>query len=361
MPDARVQAAIANWAPRFTAQGVDASEFQRVTAAVERWDQWLDAWCASGDAHAAQAAEAAGRGHGRTAGESYLRAALSYHFAKFVWTLDPAKNRAATERAKACIYAAHRHLDPSAERVEAPLGGATLAANLRRPPGVAHPPLVVLIPGLDSTKEEFFSWEQVFLDRGMATLSLDGPGQGETGFSTHIRPDYEVAVAAALDALAGRADLDLGRVGAVGVSMGGYYAPRAAAFEPRLRAVAAVGGPYSFGAVWDQLPGLTRETFTHHSGAASEAEARERAMQLDLGPVLPRLDKPLLVVFGKLDRLIPWQHAEQVAAEAPRAELVMYPEGNHVCNNIPYKYRPRVADWMGDQLAALGPALSAYR
>ena len=66
--------------------------------------------------------------------------------------------------------------------------------------------------------------------------------------------------------------------------------------------------------------------------------------------MLPHVAQPLLVVFGRLDRLIPYQHAERVAAEAPNAELVLYPDGNHVCNNIPYKYRPLVADWMGAQL-----------
>ena len=77
------------------------------------------------------------------------------------------------------------------------MDGGVVAANLRRPPalGAAAVPLVILIPGLDSTKEEFFLWESVFLERGMATLSLDGPGQGETGFRMDIRPDYEVAVA----------------------------------------------------------------------------------------------------------------------------------------------------------------------
>jgi 2,6-dihydroxypseudooxynicotine hydrolase len=62
----------------------------------------------------------------------------------------------------------------------------------------------------------------------------------------------------------------------------------------------------------------------------------------------------MLVVFGKLDRLIPYQHAEWVAAEAPNARLVMYENGNHVCNNIPYKYRPLVADWIRETLANVG-------
>src|SRR4029077_8860410 len=100
------------------------------------------------------------------------------------------------------LSAAHELLDPTAERVEAPLDGGRVVGNLRRPGGVDKAPLVVLIPGLDSTKEEFFHWEDVFLARGMATLSLDGPGQGETGFALDIRPDYEAAVGGLLDAVA---------------------------------------------------------------------------------------------------------------------------------------------------------------
>lgn len=348
--DARVQSAIANWAPRFVTQGVDYNDFARTTSRVGTWAEWLDAWCETADMHIGLAQDAERRGRALTAGEAYVRAALCYHFAKFVWVLDMIRHRAATEKAIAALYAAHRLLDPSAERVEIPFDGSRLVGNLRRPPGATRSPLVLLLPGLDSAKEEFFHWECVFLARGMATFSLDGPGQGETGFLMPIRHDYEVAVSAALDALATRPDLDLDRVGAAGVSLGGYYAPRAAAFEPRLRAVAAIGGPYNWGALWDDLPPLTREAFTQYSGARDEADARARALRMDLQGVMPRVQQPLLVVSGKLDRLIPWQHPERIAAEAPRAELVLYPEGNHVCNNVPYKYRPQVADWMRDML-----------
>ncbi len=354
MPDARVQAAIDNWAPRFVAQGVDYNEFVRTTSQLERWEDWLDVWVAAGDVHTTLAMEAERRGHIVTAGEAYVRAALCYHFAKFVWMLDLQRHRAAADRAVASLYAAHRCLDPSAERIEASFDGARLFANLRRPGAPQAPPLVILLPGLDSTKEEFFYWEEIFLKRGMATLSLDGPGQGETGYRTHIRPDYEVAVGAALDALSSRNDLDLQRVGAVGVSLGGYYAPRAAAFEPRLKAVVAIGGPYDFGDCWPRLPAITREAFQHHSGSSNDSEAEQRAHELNLSLVLSRVTQPMLVVFGKQDRLIPWEHAERVAAEAPNAELVIYPDGNHVCNNIPYKYRPLVGDWIRDRLAGVG-------
>jgi dipeptidyl aminopeptidase/acylaminoacyl peptidase len=340
VPDPRIQAAVANWAPRFLAQGVDPNDFARVTAPLDRWEQWLDAWVANGDLHAALARDAERARRRLTAGRAWVHAALQRH-------------RQAADRAVAALRRAHAMLDPTAERLAVPFEGTTMVATLRRPPG-GRPPLVLLLPGLDSTKEEFFNWEEEFLQRGMATLSLDGPGQGETGYATHIRPDYEVAVSAALDHLDGRDDLDLDRVGAVGVSLGGYYAPRAAAFEPRVRAAVAIGGPYNFGDCWRGLPALTRETFLHHSGAADDAAGERAAGALDLGPVLPRLRQPLLVIFGRLDRLIPSTHAERVAAEAPNAELVMYPDGNHVCNNLPYRSRPLAADWIGERLADVG-------
>jgi 2,6-dihydroxypseudooxynicotine hydrolase len=354
VPDERVQAAINNWAPRFTSQGVDYNDFVRTTSKVERWEQWLDAWCATGDMHAELARAAEEKRRLLTAGEAWVRAALSYHFAKFVWMLDMAKYRAAADNAVASLYRAHRHLDPTAERIEVPLEGKTIVGNLRRPHLEGRFPLVLLLPGLDSTKEEFFYWELEFLKRGLATFSLDGPGQGESGYSTHIRHDYEAAVSALLDALQKRNDVDLKRVGAVGVSLGGYYAPRAAAFEPRIKAVVPIGGPYNFGDCWERLPSLTRETYQHHSGTNDETSAREHAYTLDLAPVLSRVKQPMLVVFGKLDRLIPWQHAEMVTAGAPNATLVMYEDGNHVCNNLPFKYRPLVGDWMAETLRDVG-------
>jgi 2,6-dihydroxypseudooxynicotine hydrolase len=328
---------------------VDFNDFLRTTATIERWEDWLDAWSVTGDVHRRLAEQAEADGNTRTAGEAYVRAALCYHFGKFVWLVDLERHREATERAIACTYAAHRHLDPAAERVELPFDGATLVGNLRRPPGREAAPLVLLLPGLDSTKEEFFNWEEVFLARGLGTFSFDGPGQGESGFRTHIRPDYEAAVTAALDALAWD-----GPVGACGVSLGGYYAPRAAAGEPRLRAVAGISGAFNFGECWAGLPPLTREAFTHHSGAGDEEDARSKALELDLAPVIAELDRPALMVTGKLDRIIPWEQTKRIADEAPKGQFVLYEEGNHVCNNIPYKYRPLVADWLAKELGGVG-------
>ena len=350
MPDAEITSAVANWGPRFTAQGVDPGDFARVTGPLEHWADWLDAWCANGDLHTTLAREAQGAGHSLTAGQAWVRAALSYHFAKFVWMLDETRHRSAADRAVAAMGQAHQLLDPTAERVELDFDGATMVGNLRRPPGAARPPLVLLIAGLDSTKEEFFAVENIFLERGMATFSLDGPGQGETGYALGIRPDFEAPVAAALDVLCNRRDLDGNRVGMLGVSLGGYYASRAAAFEPRIRAVVISGGPYDYGALIKDRAPHSFATFARGSRTTTKEETYEFAARLTLEGVLGRLTQPMIVVFGKRDRLVPWQQAARVAQEAPHADLWLFEEGNHVCMNMTYRWRPQAADWLAERL-----------
>ena len=349
-PDHRVADAIAHWAPRFITNGVDYNDFVRVTRSVATWEEWLPAWVENARAHAERAREAESRGRTVTAGEAWNHAALSYHFAKFVWMLDMERYEEATRLAVEALRNAHRHLDPTAERIEIPFeGGARLVGNLRRPADDAAP-LVLLFPGLDSTKEEFFGWENVFLARGLATFSLDGPGQGETGLSLPIYPNYEVAATAAIDALSSRDDVDLDRVGAAGVSLGGYYAPRAAAYEKRVKAVVGISGPFDFAANWDGMPEQTRETVCHHTGARSMEEGREKAGELNLYDAARLIDQPFLAITGRHDRLIPWEQTQRQADEAPRGEFVLYEDGNHVCNNIPYTYRPLVADWLHEKL-----------
>ncbi len=351
MTDERVEAAIKNWAPRFTSQGVDYNDFFRTTARVQKWDDWCREWCVTGDVHVELAQKAEAKNQRLSAGEAYIAAALCYHFGRFVFQDFHNEYMSAANKSVEAFAKGLKLLDPTGERMEIPFDGATMVGTLRRPANADKPPLVLLLPGLDSTKEEFFYWENVFLQRGLATFSLDGPGQGECGYNSHIRADYEAAVSTALDTLTKRNDIDANRIGLAGVSLGGYYAPRAAAYEPRIKAAVGNCGPWNFGECWEGLPGLTRAAFKYHSGATSDEDAKVRALKLSLDGAAQKIKQPLLVIHGKLDRLIPWQQAHKIVdAVGKNAELAMFEDGNHVCNNIPYKYRPLTADWLKEKL-----------
>jgi pimeloyl-ACP methyl ester carboxylesterase len=350
MPDADVQAALAHWGPRMIQNGVDYNDLMTTMSRIDTWDQWLPEWNRTADVQASFAQEADESGHALTAGQAWRRASVNRHFGKFVWMVDLDLAEAAMYRSVEETRTALARLDPTAERLEVPLADGVAYANLRRPAGIERPPYVVVIPGLDSTKEEFFYFEQSFLDRGMATISLDGPGQGETGLKIPITPEFEVALSPLLDLLAGRADLDHDRIGVVGVSLGGYYAPRAVAFEPRVKALVGISGPFCFGDMWDDLPPMTRQTFVVKSGATDDADGHRIASSLDLAGVCGRIEVPALYITGKLDRLIPWAQTERQAKETPRGEFVCFPEGNHGVSNLPSRARPVIADWMGDHL-----------
>ncbi|MBM2614470.1 alpha/beta fold hydrolase [Actinoplanes sp. LDG1-06] len=352
MPDSAIETALAHWGPRLIQNGVDYNDLMATVARTDSWDDWLPQWNRTADEQAEFAREADATGHTLTAGQAWRRASVNRHFGKFVWMVDLDLAAEATHRSVQETITALARLDPSAERLEVPLGEGRAFANLRRPPGAERPPYVVVIPGLDSTKEEFFYFEQSFLDRGLATVSLDGPGQGETGLVLPIRPDYEVALTPLLDLLAARTDLDHDRIGVAGVSLGGYYAPRAVAHEPRVAAVAGISGPFRFGDMWDDLPPMTRQTFTVKSGARDEEEGRRIALTLDLTGVCRQISVPALYITGKLDRLIPWQQTQRQADETPKGTFVNFPTGNHGVSNLPSKARPMIADWMADQLAA---------
>jgi 2,6-dihydroxypseudooxynicotine hydrolase len=352
--DERVQSAIDNWAPRFIANGVDLNDFQRVTRRTERWDDWCREWSACAAVHERLGEEAEAERHYHSAGQHYFQAAIAYHFGKFLFVHRPDELRAAHDRAVRAYQRALPWFDWSGEPVAIPYeGGTTLRGILRKPWHALRPPIVVLVPGLDSVKEELHAYGDDFLRRGMAVLALDGPGQGEMEFTLPMRFDYEVPVAYAIDYLETRGDVDAGRVGLMGVSLGGYYAPRAAAFEPRLKAAIAIAGFYSIVDSFDRTPALTQQAFTYRLKVPDRSIALERLARFDLGGVLERIRCPLLVIMGRQDRLVPPHDAERVAQEAgDTATLWMFEDGNHVCNNIPYRYRPQQADWMQGRLYA---------
>ncbi|MGH7001953.1 MAG: alpha/beta hydrolase family protein, partial [Stellaceae bacterium] len=351
--DPRVASAIAHWAPRFVANGVTLSDFQEVTASIGSWDEWCAKWSARADIHAALGREALSRRQFVSAAEHLSRAAVTYHFAKFLFVDDVPQMKAAHRKAVECHKLALPHLDPPGEYLRIPFQGKGLFGVLRKPVGFSHPPVVVMAMGLDSAKEDMLAYQATFLARGMATLSFDGPGQGEAEYDFPIRGDYEVAVKAVLDWLETRRDVDTARIGLWGVSLGGYYAPRACAFEKRIKACIALAGPYDWLGIWDKLPNLTRAAFRVRSHAHDEIAAKQNAATLSLEGVAHRIECPIFIVSGRLDRIVPPEEAERLAAEVKGpCELLIIPDGNHVANNRPYRYRPQTADWMAERLGA---------
>jgi len=132
MPDAKVQAATSNWAPRFMAQGVDYNDFVRTTARIDIWDDWCREWCATGDQHAGLVAQSLSAGRLVSAGEAYLAAALCYHFGKFLFQDHPAEYWDASRKAVSAFGQGLRLLDLSAERVEIPFAGGTMVGLARK-------------------------------------------------------------------------------------------------------------------------------------------------------------------------------------------------------------------------------------
>jgi 2,6-dihydroxypseudooxynicotine hydrolase len=353
-PDKRVAAATAHWADRFIANGTSYSDFQATMARIGRWDDWCREWGRTAQ-HYEQLAERADQaGKTVTAGQAWRRAALCWHWGKFVFTDHPEEQRAAHERTVECFRKGAATLSPPAQPVQVPYAGTTLAAYLRVPPEKTRPPVVIMIPGLDSVKEELQATAQYLLDRGLAVIAIDGPGQGEAEYDLPIEPRYERVATAVVDFLQQRHEVSPDRVGVFGVSLGGYYAARSAAHEPRLRAAVALAGPYRWDLDWDALPPQTRATFQKRSGAGSEAEARKLAGALTLEHAAGLIGCPLLVAHGGRDRLIPPYHAERLAREAPAAELMLDPDGTHGLTNHAFESRSAMADWLAEHHAEPG-------
>jgi len=349
--DKRVEIAIHNWAPRFVSAGVPLADFEEVTAGITRWDEWCAAWSQRGADHEALGREALGQGYKLSAAGHYTRAALCYHFGKFMFVHDVPQMRRAHEKVVECRGIALPMQDPPGERVAIPYQGRTLYGILRKPAGAGKPPVVIMCAGLDSTKEEFDVYEDICLARGLATLAFDGPGQGEAEYELPIRGDFEVAVKAVVDCMETRSDIDAARIAVMGVSLGGYYAPRAAAFEKRLKACVSLSGPYSWLEIFEGRNELSREAFRVRSHCKTMDEAREVAKTLTLKGVAQNIKCPIYIVAGEHDHLTPPENAKRIAAEVGGpCELNVVLGGNHVANNRRYAYQTQAADWLAQQL-----------
>ncbi|NBE50958.1 alpha/beta hydrolase family protein [Streptomyces boluensis] len=315
--------AAAQWT-RATGAGVDPHEYRRVTDALDSVADWGPSFVRTGRGHIQRARDARSA---RSQGEHLLMAARWFHLA----TLAPyaAADRAAAEADQA-LGRALAALEPGARRVR----GEGFTGWLRGPSDA--PGTVIVVPGLDSAKEEFLDVTSALLARGLAVFAMDGPGQGVLAATTTFVPEYERVVGRVVDALA------VPRVGLVGLSLGGWFAARAAALEPRVAAVATVSGPFRLD--WDQLPPPVREIMARRAGGADAA--RQFARHVDLTDLAPRIAAPLLVVDGGQDVIPGVTDGEPLARLAPHGTYLSVPHGDHLLGNARPDWLPHLGDHM---------------
>ncbi len=340
--------------PRMIANGLDIGEIEETLEGIKTTDEWLPTWGRVGEKHAGFAEEALAADHRLTAGETFRRASLCYHYGQFLSFEANDEKRGAQER-KIDLYSRSLPLgDPPIERVAIPFEGIELPAYLRLPRTDGKHPCAIFIEGTDSSKEETYNIGNEFLKRGMATLAFDGPGQGETWYVMKMRPDYERAAEAVIDFLTSRPEVDASRIGVVGRSFGGHLAPRAAAHDSRLRACVSMGGYFDTTFYnWDEP--LRRIRFQFICGAENLEETQAVAEQFTLSGRAEKIRCPVLVVYGEEDGTVPKEQAEMIVEGCSgEAALLSLPLGNHVCHNLARYVYPYVSDWMADRLGTGG-------
>lgn len=331
---------------RFLAEGVHYRDLLDIRAKVEDLPQWAPVWSEYAAAAEARAEQALARRCTVTAGTELARASLYYFFAQFLLWHDPATKRTAYAHCARTFRRAAPHLDPPLEPVTIPFKGIALPAYLRRPRGASRPPCVILLGGLDTTKEEQLVISTLCAQRGLATLAFDGPGQGETYDALKLAPDFDQSIYAVLDFIDRRQDIDPGRVGIIGRSLGGHYAPKSAALDRRIKAATAWGAMYHL-RNWATMPTLTQQGFAYVTGSKTVEDARPYFDSVTLEGLAAKITCPLQIVHGGLDPITPTENATRMKAEAAGpTELVFWEDSLHCAHDRAHICRPAMADFM---------------
>lgn len=333
---------------------------------------FYEAWKAGSDrlVALAEADELAGRQ--LSAGSKYGRAALYLGIAERMQAHGDA-HRLALYRQSLSLFSKARVLGrENCLRVEIPFERHHLSGLFMRGEGLPlgeRGPVVLVMNGLDSTKEmlQRSVMGRMFTQRGLSVLFMDQPGTGEA-LRLHDMPavyNSEVWASAAVDWLSDHPDVDPQRVGALGVSLGGYYCPRAVAFEPRFACGAVWGANHDWREV--QRARLQREgenPVPHYwkhvqwvFGARDMDDFLAKAERMHLNGVLDRIRVPFLVTHGEHDRQIPLKYAHQTYEQlvnSPRRELVIFDERTggveHCSLDNPLNAGEVIADWLAERL-----------
>jgi len=345
---------------------------KRLAGHVGNAEHWHSSWQWMADKTLAFAGAEDAKGHALTAAEAYVRSAMyRFNSERFVHPDDPRKAESYAKLTGDYLKGMSR-LIPGMERVEVPyLDGASLPAYWIPPKGgTAKGPVVVFFDGLDASKEATVLWGGLSLSaRGIGVLCVDGPGQGEALRLRKIpsRPDYEVAGTAAYDFIVARPGVDPSRIGIQAMSMGGYYAPRIAAFEHRYagcfawgahfdyheiwvkrRKVLEAGGTVSSSAIW-QLPWVL--------GTPDMDSAMKKCEAYTLAGVAEKIRMPIMITHGQDDNIVTVEMAHRLYAacgsKAKALKIFTVEDGGSqhcVFDNLPM-ISNFMADWWMDLLA----------
>jgi dienelactone hydrolase len=336
---------------------------------------WFDEWHGLAKQVESRGRDALALDRTTTAADDLMRATHYYQWAEAFLPSGDARKVSTIERHLECFRDAIALRPDGIEIVEVPYLDRSLPAYFV-PASVEGGAAVVLFGGLDSCKEELITFALKLAARGIAVLSVDGPGQAEALKLRGIRSrfDYEVPAGAALDYLAGRPEIDPDRIGLIGASMGGYYCARAAAFEPRFAAAVAYGAQYDYRETWIRRlniqPGSPIAAPAHHLFDVLGVESWEAALAVleafTLRGVAGRISCPFLIVHGENDRQILPEDAaalyEEIGSEVKELRIFKDEEGGsaHCQIDCPEPAQSYMADWLADRLGVSqrAPALA---
>ena len=302
-----------------------------------------------------RAAESAG--HFPEARDHYYIAACFYTNAMWAIYEDGNQQRVQSqERKRACYDKFIQYAGRPIERVALSYEGKQIQALLHLPPSLKageKVPCIMYIPGMDGVKEDNPASGDPFLERGFAVLAIDGPGQGETREAgiTCDATNYADAGHLACDYLAKRPEIDAGRLGVMGSSMGSYWAPRVVAAEKRFKACAVSGvcmEPAQY-AIFNMSSPSFKLNYMYMSGYDDEAAFDEFARTLTLKGVTSKITCPYMVVAGEDDEHCDMKFVYELMAEIPAAKVLYVFEGERHSIRSP-RARPLVINWLIDTL-----------
>lgn len=337
---------------RLVSEGLDFMEIARVLRRVKSEQDWTREMEAAGDAWRERAEAAAAEGHRATARRAF-HTATHFLLGAALWNApDPHSTEGIYKKAVASFASFAALLETPPDVVEVPFGNDRLPGYLFVPSNTSAPtPAVVLMGGADATKEEAYAFGVPhLLERGIACLILDGPGQGESlrFRKLYAIPEYERVYRAGIEMLTADERVDASRIGIVGLSMGGYYVMRGALNE-QVRAAVSWGALMRVSGLNLSILGPTVRFIT---GAGSDEEMHSIAERFTLDGVAERIHCPVLLVHGGQDHLVAPEQLDLVRSALTNAQVDVhyYEDALHCCIDQYETVRPRIFDWLAAKL-----------